>query len=302
MNLPVDKENGSEPYLSICIPTYNRAECLAKCLESIVSQLPLEKSIEICISDNASTDNTREIAEQYAQQYPFIHYRCNATNIGADRNIHEVPSMAKGKFIKPHGDDDYFRPAGLAILLRTLQQNEDCSLLYINTRMNDLAVRREEGHSAYVRAATFFCGFISAFVMRREDLMAITLTDKYMHTHFQQIYLQYLLLEHNPKFCVLNCKMFFHGQVSSVNFGVGEVIIEGYQAIMREFIGKGLSEEEYERECKESIYQHVIPYIPHYVKYRQPGHVDNFREIYIKHYKDKPYFEEGLALINVHLP
>ena len=45
--------------LSICIPTYNREQYLKQLLDCICNQLKdvEEKVVEICVSDNASTDN-----------------------------------------------------------------------------------------------------------------------------------------------------------------------------------------------------------------------------------------------------
>ena len=43
-----------QPLVSICIPTYNRAECLKETIESIICQPEfLEGKVEIVVSDNA---------------------------------------------------------------------------------------------------------------------------------------------------------------------------------------------------------------------------------------------------------
>ena len=50
--------------LSICIPTYNRAQFLPALLESIITQINgHEDKVEIIVSDNASTDNTKQITQ-----------------------------------------------------------------------------------------------------------------------------------------------------------------------------------------------------------------------------------------------
>ena len=58
-------EFNKEPILSICIPTYNRAESLRTSLQQYVSCKGFDESIEIVISDNASTDDTRKVALEY---------------------------------------------------------------------------------------------------------------------------------------------------------------------------------------------------------------------------------------------
>lgn len=296
-------EINTEPYLSICIPTYNRAVCLAKCLESIVSQLPLEQPVEICISDNASTDHTQEIAMAYVRRYSFIHYRRNAVNIGGDRNIYEVPGMAKGKFIKLQGDDDYFRPGTLAILLNALQQNEDCTLLSINVLKNDLAISHGEGLSSFLRTTSIYSAFITSIVFRKKDWVALNLSDQFLETSFHQTYLQYSLLKQSPRFCILNCSMFtYAGMAAAEMYNVGKTFIEGYPSILHSFVGKGITQEDYDYERKMVLFNVVIPGIRIHVSNKRYGQLTDFKKIYIKNYQDEPYFEEGLSLINAILP
>jgi len=48
--------------LSICIPTFNRAQHLNNCLSSIISARKSKGfQFEVCVSDNGSNDNTQEI-------------------------------------------------------------------------------------------------------------------------------------------------------------------------------------------------------------------------------------------------
>ena len=57
---------------SVIIPTYNRANDLKRCLTSLVSQT--YKNFEVIVCDNASTDNTREVIEQYQQLLNFYDF------------------------------------------------------------------------------------------------------------------------------------------------------------------------------------------------------------------------------------
>ena len=55
-----------QPLLSICIPTYNRAEYLEGALKNIVTDSAFDSRVEVIISDNASTDNTQEVGKKYS--------------------------------------------------------------------------------------------------------------------------------------------------------------------------------------------------------------------------------------------
>jgi glycosyltransferase involved in cell wall biosynthesis len=86
----------SKPLLSICIPTYNRAEYLKKSIESIVCQDEFKtKHVEIVISDNASTDNTGDVVKEYTNKYDNIYYYRNKENIRND-NFPLVLSKGNG--------------------------------------------------------------------------------------------------------------------------------------------------------------------------------------------------------------
>ena len=102
--------------VSVCIVTYNHAEYITQCLDSIVNQ-KVSFNYEILIGDDDSTDGTREICKEYAQKYPdkirlFLHDRGN--NIAIDGRptgrfnfIYNLYS-ARGKYIAFCEGDDYW--------------------------------------------------------------------------------------------------------------------------------------------------------------------------------------------------
>ncbi|MEW6528729.1 MAG: glycosyltransferase family 2 protein [Candidatus Micrarchaeota archaeon] len=65
-----------------------------------------KENVEICVSDNGSTDNTFELLENYAKKITYLRIRRNEKNLGFDVNLFEVLKMAKGKYIWTMGDDD----------------------------------------------------------------------------------------------------------------------------------------------------------------------------------------------------
>ena len=117
MNLPV---------LSICIPTYNRARELEFCITSIANQISgdLAGLVEITISDNGSTDNTKTVAEALALRYPYIRYFRNAENVGFDKNVLNVVEKASGEYCWLLGDDDALFEDALASVLPILQSGK----------------------------------------------------------------------------------------------------------------------------------------------------------------------------------
>jgi len=95
----------SNPLVSVCIPTYNKAGYLRKSLESIINQT--YANLEIIVSDNASTDGTKELADEYVKKYGVRYYR-NAKTVDAFDNFNRCINLAHGEFIAIYHSDDIY--------------------------------------------------------------------------------------------------------------------------------------------------------------------------------------------------
>lgn len=119
--------------LSICIPTFNRCDHLENCLNSIILNTNYSKEeIQICISDNCSTDKTEDVV-RLAQDKIDIVYHKNKTNIGLAGNFLNVVDMADGEFIWIIGDDDLLLPFALERITELIGNNIDVDYFYINS-------------------------------------------------------------------------------------------------------------------------------------------------------------------------
>lgn len=113
----------NKPLLSICIPTYNRAEYLKKSIESIICQPEFNSDeVEIVISDNCSTDKTEELCRNYENRYSNIHYFRNEVNI-RDKNFPTVLSEANGVFRKLSNDTVLYNKSVIYNLLNIIRKN-----------------------------------------------------------------------------------------------------------------------------------------------------------------------------------
>lgn len=91
--------------VTIGIPTYNRVEFLEKSIKSALEQDYI--SIEIIISDNASSDKTQNLCNEYVAKYDSIKYVRQPTNVGATENFSFVLQSARGEYFMWLGDDDW---------------------------------------------------------------------------------------------------------------------------------------------------------------------------------------------------
>lgn len=106
--------------LSICIPTYNRAAVLEKLLHDLIPKLT-PYHIPIYISDNNSSDHTKDIVTKAQQAYPFIVYHKNLDNIGADRNFENVLKMSTTNYAWLLGDDDRLVADAISTVLTIIE-------------------------------------------------------------------------------------------------------------------------------------------------------------------------------------
>jgi len=97
--------NDMRDVLSICIPTYNRADILRENLFNLIDKVS-KYGITINVSDNASEDNTKDIVNQAQSIYPYIIYSRNDINIGFDRNCAKVLKMNHAKYAWLMSDND----------------------------------------------------------------------------------------------------------------------------------------------------------------------------------------------------
>lgn len=126
--------------VSIIVVTYNHANNIAKCLDSLIEQ-KTRFPYEILVADDASTDGTSDILKKYAQRYPDIIIPIiQERNIGPGPNFESALRCAKSEYLAYCDGDDYWcHPEKLEIAINTLDQHPDCTLFVHNTNMHDLA-------------------------------------------------------------------------------------------------------------------------------------------------------------------
>jgi glycosyltransferase involved in cell wall biosynthesis len=117
--------------LSICIPTYNRANWLRSSLWNWLPQVKKTNGlVELIVCDNDSSDHTKQVIEE-AQTWGNFQYHYNSENIGPIRNIYRlVKELAKGEFVWIVGDDDLPNVDAVTQIVNTLQNAPDINYIY----------------------------------------------------------------------------------------------------------------------------------------------------------------------------
>lgn len=110
-----------QPYVSICVPSFNRAHTIKSAILSVINQT--FKDIEIVVVDNASIDNTAEVVASIKD--PRLRYLRNKMNIGLPGNANRCFIEAKGEFILLFEDHDLMHPDMVRQLVELLEREPD---------------------------------------------------------------------------------------------------------------------------------------------------------------------------------
>src|SRR5690554_3017735 len=131
-----------EPLVSICCITYNHEDFIRDAIEGFLMQ-KTSFPIEIIIHDDASTDNTANIIEEYANKYPdlfvtILQSENQWSKGGGSIYARFVYPRARGKYIALCEGDDYWTdPLKLQKQVDFLEANPEYILCFTNTRTVD---------------------------------------------------------------------------------------------------------------------------------------------------------------------
>lgn len=107
-----------EVRVSICIPSYNAANYIGETIASVLSST--YHNVEIIVSDDASTDNTREAVQRFEDKR--ILFLGNGTRLGVPANRNRALRKASGEFVGLLNHDDLYGPFWLTFAIHILRK------------------------------------------------------------------------------------------------------------------------------------------------------------------------------------
>lgn len=116
------------PRISIGLPVYNGASHLDAVLKNILAQTYTD--FELIISDNASTDTTKEICQNFAKQDPRIRVYRQSQNIGMWPNFIFVFDQAQSPYFMWAAHDDVRDPKFISELIKVLETDVSCGIAF----------------------------------------------------------------------------------------------------------------------------------------------------------------------------
>jgi glycosyltransferase involved in cell wall biosynthesis len=110
------KDETPTPFISVVVPTWNRAPLLSDCLRALTVQDYPGDLFEIVVVDDGSTDHTRLVARRYeALGMPAVRYR-RLEHRGANAARNEGIRAARGEVVSFVDDDEVVMPDHLSLI------------------------------------------------------------------------------------------------------------------------------------------------------------------------------------------
>lgn len=284
-----------QPLLSICIPTYNRADYLTGLLENITDDPAFNDAIEVIINDNASTDNTEKIGSEFAQKHTNIKYFRNQENV-RDRNFKICLGHASGRYLKLINDTVRFKPGALSFFLEVIKQNKD-NLPILFSRGGEWSLT----HTITVRnvnelALTQYeqLGWLGQFGLNRTDDDCLNINKKYYDLQFPQIAWLLEIIKKNGQLKLFPGDFYeIHDDPKKGGYNLFKVQSFQFFTILRDY---GLKGKAYEKVKYQIFRKFFLPMYRSFIyEKKETNFITNNSFFYLlKNYWYNPYFYAGL--------
>lgn len=111
--------------ISVLTPTYNRENLLKNLYNSLIENSKYDVNVEWLIMDDGSTDNTKELIQNYIKEGTIEIKYFHQENQGKMKAINELVPKASGDLIIECDSDDYFTSNAFEIIKKEYSKNAD---------------------------------------------------------------------------------------------------------------------------------------------------------------------------------
>ena len=290
--------------LSICIPTYNRAEILNNTLNSIITDVDFDSRIEIIISDNASTDHTYDICKRFTKIYSNIHYYRNSENI-IDENFTKALSYGSGLYLKLLNDSIILKKGTLCFFLKKILLFKDKNVpIFFYEKIHFINNKNEESCqniNDLITKTSYFTTWIANFGIWRNEFYSLDNKNKFSSLKLLQVEWTFRIVSKK------GAKLFFNNyyDVAKVNkkggYNVFKVFVNNYFTICELYINTGkLNKFVFSKEKYRLLRYFCFGLIKSTIIDKNLSYnfkTDDAYEILFNHYKYKIYFYFSLIPI-----
>ena len=255
----------SDPLLSICIPTYNRAAILRKVLKKITDNYAFDDEVEIVISDNCSTDDTEKICRYYTKKFPNIKYFKNDRNL-AEENFWIALEHGSGKYLKLINDYIYFTDDGLEIIKNAVRnQSSDSNIFFYNGDVSVKSVDKQilcDNLNQFITCVSNSVTFIGYFGIFKKNLFLIDNPLIMKEKKLAQVDWSYQLVAKLKNTVIVTSKVFeFEKHSASGDYNWFEIHMHNYYSIIDIYEKLGIVSSAVVKLDKKHILIHLKQYI-----------------------------------------
>ncbi len=255
----------NRPLLSICIPTYNRAEYLRGALENITEDPAFDEKVEIVISDNASTDNTQEVGEEYSSKFKNVKYYRNSENV-KDANFNLALKRASGKYLKLSNDTVRYKKEALSYMVKTIGVTpEHDALFFYRTVLFAPTDKQYEVDNIEdsLKYTSYYVGWLCNFGIWHSDLDCLDVPKKYTDLQFAQVAWTFEIIKKHDK-TNLCFGDFFYTEEPTKKGGYNFFKVQESN-LLRIFKNYNIKNLSFEREKYRLFRYHILPHLYKFV-------------------------------------
>lgn len=112
--------------VTVYITNYNYGRFISEAIDSVLNQT--YDNIELIVIDDGSTDNSRDIIEEYKKRHNFTVILQQNKGLNATNNV--ALNLSSGKYITRLDADDYFHPSAISELVTKIESDEKIGLVF----------------------------------------------------------------------------------------------------------------------------------------------------------------------------
>lgn len=143
--------------IDVLMATYNGEKFLREQIESILKQS--YSNIRLIISDDCSTDNTREILKEYEQKDDRIKVFFQEKNLGYVKNFEFLLKQVENNYYMLSDQDDVWLPKKIEHAYKTIKENNSCmafsDLIVVDENLNTLEESFLKYHKLHKKVQKF---------------------------------------------------------------------------------------------------------------------------------------------------
>jgi len=198
-----------KPFLSFCIPTYDRLEILRNTIESIYADLDgvdLDE-FEVIVSDNQLDQSAKKVIEKFLFKNLFYF----STDCSGFLNSFNVLKYGNGQFLKLHNNYTKLRKGTLKKMIAEIKENISAKgLIFYTDGLNQNGeIKKINSFNSFMYELSYFSSWSTGFGIWRDDFLKVVESIK-IDKYFPQTSL--LLSQSKKNEYIINDRPIFDNQ------------------------------------------------------------------------------------------